>query len=87
MLVKARPLYYEFYYSQNGQTRKAGEMSSKLLRRSRPFDSVYTGTHLGLYAMGSRGKPCLNPAYFAFAQWETVAETNGVKRSRTPDCM
>lgn len=46
-----------------------GFVSTHVLKRTRPFDSPYTGTHFGIFAQGSEGYFCVDPAFFVYVSF------------------
>ena len=51
-----------------------GTLSARLLVRTRPFDSIFTGTHLALHAQGADYQGSLNWAYFSDCSWSGIKE-------------
>ena len=45
--------------------KSAGDVPSTSIVRTRPFDSIFTGSHFALYVTGDEGWACLQPAYFS----------------------
>ncbi|RSH95494.1 hypothetical protein EHS25_000586 [Saitozyma podzolica] len=52
--------------------REVGSIPSRSLVRTRPFDSIFTGTHLGIYAMGTENQGSRSAAVFGGIKWEGV---------------
>lgn len=70
--VKAHPIGYMLSYTIGKDTKLLTEVPSRALVRTRPKDSLFTGTFFGLYAMGAKGRPCLKNAYFSDVSWSGV---------------
>ncbi|GFZ51537.1 hypothetical protein JCM24511_09304 [Saitozyma sp. JCM 24511] len=54
-----------------------GSIPSRSLVRTRAFDSIFTGTHLGIYAMGTENQGCRSAAVFGGIKWEGVRAGGG----------
>ena len=67
--VRASKASYEFWFKCTGDAKKTsvGRVETHL------FQPLFTGVHIGLYAQGAGGSPCLTPAYFKYARWEVAA--------------
>ena len=74
--IEAEPLRYRFYLKAEADSEftLAGELATGLLVRTRPFDSIFTGTHLAIYAVGAHQESSLRPAYFSDISWEGVRD-------------
>lgn len=74
--IDAEPLKYTFAIRGEHETEftTIGELASSLLVRTRPFDSIFTGTHLAIYATGAHCESSLRPAYFENPSWRAVRE-------------
>lgn len=72
ILINAQPTGYDFSYRTEKESRCIGSLTSALLVRTRPFDSIMTGTHLALWASGARDQGSLRPAHFRNVTWEGV---------------
>ncbi|WWD01008.1 hypothetical protein V866_007946 [Kwoniella sp. B9012] len=72
LFIEARPNSYSLAFQAQGSldSTKLGQVSTAVLERRRLFDSPYTGPHFGLFAQGSEGFPCLEPAVFHRASFE-----------------
>lgn len=60
---------YTFYLVTGTQRTEIGQITSSHLTRSRPFDSIFTGTHFALYAQGADDESTLTPAFFSDVSW------------------
>lgn len=72
--------YNLFYQAANEQDSnldgmtKVGELSARVLTKQGMLHSVMTGTHFGLYSMGTHHEPSFAPAHFAYAAWKARRE-------------
>lgn len=81
--VKARKDAYELWYKQaddqdqdHDQDQAASSKRTVLGSvKTSLFQPLFTGVHIGVYAQGVAGSPCLEPAYFRYAKWEVAAGT------------
>lgn len=67
-MIKARTESYEL--SLEDVKSKEVILSEKISTKA--FYTLFTGAHLGVYAMGAKFRPCLNPAVFKYAKWVEV---------------
>lgn len=74
--IDAEPLRYRFAYKtvDDSDFTHIGELPTALLVRTRPFDSIFTGTHLAIYAAGAHSESSLKPAYFENPSWRATRE-------------
>lgn len=74
--IDAEPLRYRFSVKGEADSEftHVGEMPTALLVRTRPFDSIFTGTHLAIYATGAHCESSLKPAYFDKVSWSGTRE-------------
>lgn len=74
--IDAEPLRYRFSIRSEAEAdfSPVGELATALLVRTRPFDSIFTGTHLAIYATGAHSESSLQPAYFENPSWRGTRE-------------
>lgn len=80
--IEAEPLRYRFYLRSEVEAETdtnegftlVVELASSLLVRTRAFDSIFTGTHLAIYAVGAHQESSLQPAYFSDPSWRGIRE-------------
>jgi hypothetical protein len=66
----AEPTRYTFLVGADSTSlREIGSISSRVLVRTRPFDAIFTGTHLGIYAVGADNQGSWTPAVFSEVIW------------------
>ena len=68
--IEARPQTYTFFYrcaTKDAKWIELGQLSTRILVDQKSRESVYAGTHFGLYAQGHEDTSCSRPASFRFA--------------------
>ena len=70
--IDVEPHGYSFSHGGDKAQHHIGFLNSALLVRTRPCDSIMTGTHLALFASGVDNQGSLRPAHFRNLSWEGV---------------
>jgi beta-xylosidase len=69
--IEAKPESYTFSFkvANDASWIEVGILPMRVLMEQSARESVFTGTHLGLYAQGWGSTSCLQPASFSFASF------------------